>query len=243
MRIVVVADIHSNLEAFQAALDHAREGGGIDSVWSLGDLVGYGPDPSDCIALLRSHPHRATIGNHDLAATGAIGVEDFNPFAAEAARWTAGVLAEEERAWLGGLPEVIVDGDFTLVHGSLRDPVWEYLVSPAAAEANFALQTTPLSLVGHSHLPLCFREDGPWIDIESLQDGQSIDLRERRLIINPGGVGQPRDGDPRAAYAVIDTETGRFEHHRVAYDIAATQRKMKVAGLPAYLIDRLAQGR
>jgi predicted phosphodiesterase len=243
VRVAVVADIHANLEAFRSVLEDARTGGPIDAVWSLGDLVGYGPEPSACIALLRSYPHWTVAGNHDLAATGAIGIDDFNPFAAEAARWTASTLSEVEKLWLRGLPEVLVQDDFTLVHGSLRDPVWEYLVSPAAAEAHFALQTTPFSLVGHSHIPLCFKENGAWVDAEALQDGETVELGGNRLILNPGGVGQPRDGDSRASYATLDTEARRWQLHRVAYNIAATQRKMLAVGLPEYLIERLARGR
>jgi predicted phosphodiesterase len=243
VRVVVVADIHANLEAFQSVLEDALGDGPIDAVWSLGDLVGYGPEPSACIRLLRSHPQVAVAGNHDLAATGAIGIDDFNPFAAEAARWTANALSEEEKTWLRGLPEVLVQEDFTLVHGSLRDPVWEYLVSPAAAEAHLALQRTPFSLVGHSHIPLCFKENGRWIDAQALQDGATVDFGDSRLVLNPGSVGQPRDGDLRASYAILDTEARRWQLHRFPYNIAATQRKMMAAGLPEYLIERLARGR
>ena len=132
MRIAVVADVHSNLEAFEAVLQDAHERGGFDAVWSLGDIVGYGPDPGACIRLLQSLPHVAIAGNHDYAATGAIGTEDFNPVAAEAVRWTAAQLTLEEQIWLAALSAVQIEGEFTLAHGSLTDPVWDYLMSSDA---------------------------------------------------------------------------------------------------------------
>jgi predicted phosphodiesterase len=150
MRIAVVADVHANLEAFQAVLAHA---GDVDEVWSLGDIVGYGPDPSACISLLHTYPHIAIAGNHDYAATGVIGTEDFNPYAAEAARWTATQLSLEDQLWLSNLSAVHAEGEYTLAHGSLNDPIWEYLISPDRARAHLEHQATPYCFVGHSHLP------------------------------------------------------------------------------------------
>jgi len=244
VRIVILADIHSNIEAFQAVLRHAGAGGPIDRLWCLGDVVGYGPDPMACIDLLRSHPHHMVMGNHDAAACGRMDTSEFNPSAARAAAWTGQQLTDEGKAYLQALPETVKDGDFTLVHGTLRWPIWEYLLSAEQAGEQFSLQETPYSLVGHSHVPFVAEErPGQPPALEYLADGQTVELGGGRLILNPGGVGQPRDGDPRAAYALYDTEADAITLHRLEYDIAETQRKMKAAGLPSYLIERLSVGR
>ncbi len=241
MRVAIVSDIHSNLSALSAVLDHA---GAIDAIWCLGDIVGYGPRPNECIALLRKYQGWAVAGNHDLAASGGMGVEEFNDAAAEAARWTAEQLSEESGAYLRGLPPVVIEGDFTLVHGSLRWPEWEYLLSSEQAQAQFELQSTPYSLVGHSHLPFVSREQAgvPPVLVPA-SDGARVDLTSERLIINPGSVGQPRDSDPRAGYALYDSLAGAVTHHRVEYDIVATQEAMRLVKLPSWLIDRLGYGR
>ena len=236
MRILVVADVHANLAALQAVLAEAGE---FETLWSLGDVVGYGAEPGACIELLRRYPLVAVAGNHDLAAIGAIGLEEFNPFAAEAARWTATQLSAEEKAWLRELPQVAAEGQFTLVHGSLMDPAWGYLFAASDAEEHLRRQPTPFGLVGHTHVPAVFFES----EEAYLHGGASLALAERRFVANPGGVGQPRDGDPRAAYAVLDTEARRIEFRRAAYDIETTQAKIRAAGLPAYLAERLARGR
>ncbi len=236
MRALVVADVHANLAAFEAVLEHA---GRFDLLWSLGDVVGYGPDPGACIALLRRLPNLAISGNHDLAAIGAIGLEEFNPFAAEAARWTAGQLTAAERAWLSGLPQIVVEGEFTLVHGSLRDPAWDYLLAEEEADEHLRRQVTPYCLVGHTHFAAVFFEGRK----ERLDDGARLALDGTLLVANPGSVGQPRDGDPRAAYAIVDTAAQQVEFRRAPYNVAATQAKMRAAGLPPYLTQRLARGR
>jgi predicted phosphodiesterase len=241
MRIAIVSDIHSNLAAFEAVLLHAEAGGRVDALWCLGDTVGYGPFPNECIAQLRRYEHRAVAGNHDLAACGRMGVEDFNDAAARAAQWTAGQLSEASRSYLEELPMVQTEGDFMLVHGSLRWPEWEYLLSAEQAQAQFDLQKTPFSIVGHSHLPFVF-EDGD-SRMHSMNDGARVELGERRLILNPGGAGQPRDGDPRASYALYDSEASCVTYHRVGYDIASTQRAMEREGLPSWLSERLSHGR
>lgn len=236
MRILVVADVHSNLEAFQAVIAAA---GAFDSVWCLGDIVGYGPDPSACIGLLQSYPHLAVAGNHDIAAAAGAGLEEFNPYAAAAARWTSARLTPEEKVWLLGLPQVTEQGEFTLVHGSLRAPLWDYIFAAPEAAAQLAAQRTAYSLVGHTHVPMLFTAGGT----ARPSDGVAVPLGGERFVANPGSVGQPRDGDARAAYAVIDTQAGQLTFHRVAYDYALTQAKMKTAGLPVFLAERLAQGR
>ena len=247
MRIAIVADIHSNLEAFEAVLAHAAARGPIDRVWCLGDVVGYAADPAACIALLRRYPHTAVAGNHDLAAVGELGTADFNVIAARAAAWTVDQLSKEDREYLSLLPFVVVEGDFTLVHGSLRSPEWEYLLSSRAAAEHLALQETPYGLVGHSHVPFAAFERESAIGgppaITPLEDGGVVKLGDVRLVANPGGVGQPRDGDRRASYAVYDSDARTITLHRVEYDIEKAQRKILEAGLPIYLAERLALGR
>ena len=246
MRIAIVADIHANLAAFEAVLRHAEADGRIDALWCLGDTVGYGPHPNECLALLGRYEHRAVAGNHDLAACGRMGTEEFNGAAAAAAKWTAEQLQESSRSYVQGLPMVVSEGDFTLVHGSLRWPEWEYLLSSEEAQAHLELQRTPYGLVGHSHLPfVCLEEEGSRSAGApvSAVDGQAVELGSQRLILNPGGVGQPRDGDPRAAYALYDSDAGVVTFFRVEYDIAATQWAMEAAGLPARLSERLSYGR
>ncbi len=244
MRALIVSDVHSNLEAFSGVIEGAGTHGGFDEVWSLGDLVGYGPDPSAVIDLLSGFTHRAVTGNHDLASVGLLGLEAFNPYAEAANRWTSSVLSADEREYLRGLPLRIPVGEFTLVHGSPRDPVWEYVVSIWSATENFDHFDTLRCLVGHSHLPfICRLDQRKRAVFIAPQYGVPHYLGEERLIINPGSVGQPRDGDPRAAYAIYDSEQETVTHYRVRYDIAATQEKMRAHGLPEYLVDRLEYGR
>lgn len=245
--------MHANLVALEAVLQDAQAQGPIDQLWHLGDIVGYGPQPRECIARLRSLGALMVAGNHDRVATGAMGAEEFNPDAAAAALWTRRQLTPEERAFLDSLPEVVdlpAQGErpaFTLVHGTLREPIWEYLYSHEAARAHLARQRLPVGLVGHTHVPLLVvegQEFAQGCELYYLEDGDRVRLTgERRLVVNPGGVGQPRDGDPRASYAVYDSAEGLITIHRVEYDIRATQRLMEEAGLPRWLRERLSVGR
>ena len=246
MRALIVSDIHSNLTALEAVMADARKRGGFDVIWCLGDSVGYGPEPGECLALLQTFPLVAVAGNHDRAALNARDSADFNNSAAISAIWTAGQLSADDRAFLSGLPQVTTAGDFTLVHGSLRAPLREYLLNEEAASATFGLMATSFCLVGHSHLPFLCQEnrDGP--KFVSFSEDEAFALDERRWIGNPGSVGQPRDYDPRPSYALYCREgpegPGTLERHRVEYDRAATQEKMRQAGLPRNLIDRLDHG-
>jgi diadenosine tetraphosphatase ApaH/serine/threonine PP2A family protein phosphatase len=244
VRIAVVSDIHANLAALEAVLADAGE---VDAVWNMGDCVGYGPQPSECIARLRECGALWVAGNHERAATGAISTDEFNPSAAAAALWTRDRLDGAEQAFLDALPETLVEGDFTLVHGTLRWPIWEYLDDYDSALAHLALQKTRVSLVGHTHVPAIVVEDPEsrrGCEMRRLRDGEVVDLNAGpRLVLNPGSVGQPRDGDRRAAYAILDTDVGAFTLNRVTYDIAATQRLMVEARLPVWLIERLEIGR
>lgn len=245
MRIAVVTDVHANLAALEAVLRHAEQQQALDEVWSMGDLVGYGPQPTECLALLRRYSLSTVIGNHDLAAVGGMDTTAFNPEAAAANAWTADALTEGDSAFLRDLPEVLVRDSITLVHGSLRMPVWEYIFGPEPAIEHLKLQQTPYSFIGHTHLPMVFEEapDRRLPIIWPLSDGDVLELGGRRLIINPGGLGQPRDGDPRTAYAIYDTDERTVSLFRIPYDIEATQRAMTAAGLPERLIRRLSFGR
>ena len=242
MRTLIVSDIHSNLEALDAVVAEARCRGGFESVWCLGDMVGYGPDPSACLGRLRELELVAVAGNHDYAAAGVIDAADFNGAAYQAIRWTSENLNEEEKRFLRELPLVVQHPPFTLVHGSLRDPIVEYLLHPTQAIATFNLMATRYCAVGHSHYPFVCRENGGIPLFLPPSEGEAVPLDEGRCIINPGSVGQPRDRDPRASCAVYDSDSSTVEHYRVEYDIATTQEKMRIAGLPQYLIDRLDHG-
>jgi diadenosine tetraphosphatase ApaH/serine/threonine PP2A family protein phosphatase len=245
MRALVVSDIHSNLEALQTVLGDSEAHGGFDTLWCLGDMVGYGPDPNECIDLIRSHPHVAIAGNHDLAALSAVGLEVFNANAAEAARWTGRQLSQEQRDYLAALPQRLESEGVTLVHGSPLDTTWGYFLPAYMGQQelrqSFDEIETPWCLVGHSHIPFVCRESD--LSFLTPTEGQPVRVDQERLVLNPGSVGQPRDGDPRAAYGLYDAEAATFVHLRVAYDIGAVQAKMQRAGLPAALAERLSRGR
>lgn len=247
MIVILLADSHGNLAALDAVLADAARRAAIDQVWCLGDIVGYGPQPRECVARMRALATRCVAGNHDLAAAGELGTDEFNPAAARAAEWTAAQLDEEARSYISSLPLVDAaddDAAFTLVHGSLREPVWEYLLSPEQAQAQFDAMTTCYSAVGHSHVPfVASKRPAAPPHLRRLVDGDLIEIADGPHIINPGGCGQPRDGDPRAPYLLLDTAARTLQFHRVDYEIARTQRLMREAGLPRPLIERLSEGR
>jgi predicted phosphodiesterase len=242
MRYAILADIHANLAAFKAVLEDIKGKGGVDEFWCLGDIVGYGPDPSACIELLRKHNPVCVAGNHDLGAIGRLDLSYFNPAAATACRWTASKLGPSDIQYLESLPLTVAKGDFFLVHGSPAEPVLEYVVSTGIAAKNFSFFDTPYCLVGHTHAPLAFKQLG--VDCSSIVLSPNIGLvlGAHRVIVNPGGVGQPRDGDPRASYAVYESEGSVLRLYRVPYDIDSTQDKMIQAGLPMSLVSRLETG-
>jgi predicted phosphodiesterase len=244
MRYLIVSDIHANLAAFEAVLSSV-DLDTIDKVWCLGDVVGYGPCPNECISRLRSLSENLCVaGNHDWAAISRISIAEFNPSAQVACRWTSEELVAENSAYLGGLPTRVVEADCTLVHGSPREPIWEYIIYPSTAQLNFQFFDTRLCFVGHTHAPAIFREEtsSRKFEISIPVPGAAISLDQDRLIINPGSVGQPRDGDPRAAYMILDPESSTIEYQRVAYDISSTQQLMVDQGLPESLINRLDFG-
>lgn len=240
MRFAVLSDIHSNL----AALDAVRADlPAVDEVWVLGDIVGYGPQPNEVIAVLQELGARSVLGNHDGAAIGTVDARDFNPDAAQAIAWTAGQLDDNARAYLATLPEVRVDGPLTAVHGSPRDPVWEYIVSASVARANLADFATPICLFGHTHVPVVFRETDGDVEVAAAVPGVPTLLEGHRALVNPGSVGQPRDGNPQSSYLVLDADARSVDFRRVAYDVETTQRRMRDLELPARLVERLSYGR
>ncbi len=243
MRYAIIADIHANLAAFTSVLDDIQQRGGVEEVWCLGDVVGYGPEPHSCIELLCQYNHVCVAGNHDWAAIGRLDTSDFNPAAAAACHWTASQLSPEDIKYLENLPLAAQQDDFTLVHGSPREPIWEYMLSTSCAQANLAYFQSPFCLVGHSHVPLIFecRETGD-CSLTEFPEATTLRLGKNRLIINPGGVGQPRDGDPRASYAIYDSEARSISHYRIPYDIGVTQAKMMEHRLPLRLVRRLSYG-
>jgi predicted phosphodiesterase len=241
MRILLISDIHANLVALDTVLAQAAP---FDRIWCLGDVVGYGPEPNDCINRLRSFDLLCLAGNHDWAALGKLDLEEFNPDARRAAIWTQEQLTVESLEWLGALPERVPTqaAQFTLVHGSPRYPIWEYVLTPVVARTNFDFFDTPICLMGHTHVPVVYRDQGWTATAEQLVETEPLDLSQDRMMINPGSVGQPRDGDSRAAYALLDLDALTLTHYRVQYDIAATQARMEQLNLPPRLITRLSYG-
>ena len=242
MRALILSDIHSNLKALSRVVVDASDRGGFDVIWCLGDVVGYGPDPRDCVQLIRHYDFLGVAGNHDFAAVGKRGYDDFNYAAKAAIRWTTRQLSDEETDFLANLPPVVNAEPFTMVHGSLRGPVDEYLLDPDAALATLKLLQTPYCLVGHSHMPFICRENQGSPVFSQFTEDEVFSLGQERLIINPGCVGQPRDGDPRPSYAIYDSSAQTIQRHRVTYSIETTQEKMRKVNLPEYLIERLTRG-
>ncbi len=243
MRYAIVADIHANLAAFMAVLVDIERRGEVEEMWCLGDVVGYGPDPHECVELLRQANHICVVGNHDLAAVGRIDTSEFNPDAVAACEWTARQLTPRDVDYIKGLPLVIDKDDFTLVHGSPREPIWEYVLSISGAKENFAYFKSKFCLLAHTHVPLVFSYGGTGsCSFSQFSTNEELVLGNDRLIINPGAVGQPRDGDPRASYAIYDSETNQIKLYRVTYDVATTQARMVEQKLPMRLVARLSHG-
>lgn len=243
MRIAVISDVHANLYALEAVLGEIDRDP-RDEIWCLGDTVGYGPHPNECCELVRERCSRALVGNHDLVVIGSsdVGVEEFNEEAAHAALWTRARLSSEARAFLSSLePRAEPDG-FELFHGSPRDPVWDYVLSDDAVVEAFALTHAPVVMVGHSHIAIAAILADGTIEGGTVPADFSAALGAGRWLLNPGSVGQPRDGDPRAAWLRIDTESGEARFRRIAYPVAQTQAEIRERGLPDALAERLAHG-
>ncbi len=243
MRILVVSDIHANLAALDAVIQDA---GHFDRIWCLGDVIGYGPEPNECIKLLRAFDLVCLAGNHDLAVVDKLSLGEFSPDARDAIYWTRDRLTATNADWLEALPSMIVVAEhgITLAHGSARDPIWEYVATPELAGASLDSIDTPIGLNGHTHVQIIYRQPTYGLGIVKEQPTVNlpISLTLDRLLINPGSVGQPRDDDVRAAYALIDLEAMTVTLQRVQYDISTTQKLMKQARLPDRLIRRLRFG-
>jgi diadenosine tetraphosphatase ApaH/serine/threonine PP2A family protein phosphatase len=242
MRILVISDIHANYTALEAVLADAGE---VDETWCLGDIVGYGPDPNACVERIRALPNlTCLLGNHDVAVIGKMPFEAFNGDARRSLTWQERALSKDSLYFLQTLPETVqIRGDVSLVHGSPRDPVWEYIINTLSARLNFAAFETRWCFVGHSHVQSIFWQDprNGRVSLEIPRPGERIALHSR-AILNPGSVGQPRDRDPRAAYAIYDPDSQTWEPHRVEYDIAAVQARIRDANLPEKHALRLEEG-
>src|SRR4051794_35193655 len=241
MHVAVISDIHGNRQAFEAVLD-AVDAADVDQIWCLGDLVGYGAEPDLCVELALARCDVVLAGNHDLAVTGALSLEEFSPGAAAAARWTRETIAERNLDALRPLPPENLGHEVGLFHASPRDPIWEYVLSTLQAELCLEAQEHRVCLVGHSHVALAFVRRGDGVAGTACPEGSRADLRESNWIINPGSVGQPRDADPRAAWMLLDLENWTASWRRVEYDITGAQAAIHAAGLPQALADRLGYG-
>lgn len=242
MRVAIVSDVHGNRQAFEAVLDEITDSE-CRELWCLGDLVGYGADPDACVALARENAAICLAGNHDLGVTGAIALEQFSRGAALAATWTRETITPETRAFLETLEPERLDEAVGLYHASPRDPVWEYVLSPLQAELCLDAQQHRIALIGHSHVALSFsRYTGAPATGETRDADHELDLQGGEWLINPGSVGQPRDGDPRAAWLELDLDGWRAVYRRVDYDIAGAAAAIRAARLPDSLAERLMYG-
>ncbi len=242
MLIALLSDVHGNRPAFEAVLDDVDSEGAAE-IWCLGDLVGYGAQPDDCVALARERCNMSLAGNHDLVVTGEIPISDFSPDAAAAARWTQETIAEDTMAYLKGLRPADAAREPALYHGSPRDHVWEYVLSGWQAEECMDLMDARVAAVGHSHVALWFhQEDDGTMSGDKAPGELERDLSSGKWLVNPGGVGQPRDGDPRAAWLLLDTDTWKATWRRVEYPIDEAASAIEEAGLPRVLAERLYSG-
>ena len=242
MRVAIATDIHGNRHAFEAVID-AAERDGAEELWCLGDLVGYGGDPDASVELARRHCSVCLAGNHDLAVVDVLSLEEFSRGAALAATWTRDVIQPETREFLLALkPEGTAQG-VGLFHASPRDPIWEYVLSGLTAELCFDVTDFRVSLIGHSHVALSFdRQEGTPASGTTRKEGTELDISKGQWLINPGSTGQPRDGDPRAAWLLLDTDAWTAKYMRAEYDIAGAQAAIRAANLPDSLAERLAHG-
>ncbi|MFU8827507.1 MAG: metallophosphoesterase family protein [Brevefilum sp.] len=242
MRTLIISDVHANLTALNAVLEDA---GTFERVWCLGDIVGYGPDPNECVEQIAGLPGLHCVkGNHDAAFLGEISAQGFNLDARNSLRWLESEIRHDNKAWLEGLGERLTLDGVTMVHGSPRKPVWEYVIDLWVARENMAQFETKICLVGHTHLPAMFQMQGEALlstRYHSLKEDELFCI-DRKTILNPGSVGQPRDRDPRAAYMIFDDGEDCWTFHRVAYDVKAVQERIRSAGLPNVHADRLAEG-
>jgi diadenosine tetraphosphatase ApaH/serine/threonine PP2A family protein phosphatase len=246
LRVAVFSDVHSNLPALEAVLA-AIEEAGTEHLWCLGDVVGYGAQPDACTALVRERSDACLVGNHDLAVLGEIDTSSFSDTAAVAVEWTREQASEETMDFLRGMEPAASKAGVGMFHASPRDPIWEYVLSVEQAEGGLDVQEERVGLIGHSHIALYFtRPDVPKagpVHGSQAGEGALLNLSGGEWLVNPGSVGQPRDGDPRAAWLELDTDQWTARFHRVEYDIAAAAEAIVAAGLPTHLAERLELGR
>ncbi|HYZ81467.1 MAG TPA: metallophosphoesterase family protein, partial [Solirubrobacteraceae bacterium] len=237
-----LSDVHANLPAFRAVLEDV-EAAAVDETWCLGDLVGYGAQPDECVALARESCDVCLVGNHDLVVLGKLDMDTFSQNAAVAARWTQENIGQEALDFMAGLEPADTEHALGLFHASPRDPVWEYVLSTLQADACMDEMEARVGAIGHSHVALCFyRPDDAPVKGAQTPGGTELDISEGRWLINPGGVGQPRDGDPRAAWMLLDLESWSAEWRRVEYPIEEAAQAIRRAGLPQPLANRLYRG-
>ena len=242
MKVAVISDIHGNRQAFEATLEAVAASDAAE-LWCLGDLVGYGADPDACVELAREHAAVCLAGNHDLAVTGEIPLDEFSRGASLAVQWTQEVIAPDNLAFLASLSPTGAEGPVGLYHASPRDPVWEYVLSTLLAELCLDEQRHRLCLIGHSHVALSFgRREGELTTGEPRRGGAQLDLGAGEWLLNPGSVGQPRDGDPRAAWLLLDLDEPSVSFERTDYDIAGAAAAIRAARLPDSLAERLEYG-
>jgi predicted phosphodiesterase len=240
--VALVSDVHGNRHALEAVLEDVAEHE-CEELWCLGDLVGYGAEPDACVALIRETAAVCLSGNHDLAVTGAIGIEQFSEAARKAAEWTQTTISEESLEFLRGLEPSSEDEAIGLYHASPRDPVWEYVLSPLQAELCFDVVPLRVSAIGHTHVALAFsRLEGETATGETRHDGDQLDVSSGYWLLNPGSVGQPRDGDPRAAWVELDLDAWTATFRRTEYDIEGAAWEIRAARLPDAPADRLSHG-
>lgn len=237
----IIADIHSNLEALEAVLSQLRQ---VDRIVCLGDIVGYGPDPNECIEIMQKEKIPSVAGNHDKAAIGEFNTQSFNENAKKAIDWTSGQLTASSLQYLAALPQYLATDGLEAVHGSLRDPLDEYVTNIDEAALSIELMKKNVCFAGHTHVPLYVgKKAGGGYDGRRLSKDDIVNLNNySKSFINPGSVGQPRDNDPRASYGLFDSEKNEFTLLRTEYNIAAVQEKMRIVGLPQFLIGRLVYG-
>ncbi len=242
MKVAITSDIHANRHAFEAVLE-AIAASEAQEMWCLGDLVGYGADPDACVELARAHCAVCLAGNHDLAVTGALPLDEFSRGASIAAQWTREVMEQQNIEFLGGLSTSCQDEPVGLYHASPRDPVWEYVLSSLLAELCLDVQQQRVCLIGHSHVALSFcRIGGEFAQGEPRRAGTQLDIAAGEWLLNPGSVGQPRDGDARAAWLLLDLEQWQASFMRTEYDVAGAAAAIRAARLPDSLAERLGYG-
>ncbi|HAW50573.1 TPA: metallophosphoesterase [bacterium] len=239
MKYGIISDIHGNLEALISVLPFISK---VDKIVVLGDIVGYGPCPNECCDEVKKLNAIVIAGNHDLASIGAKDISWFNPYAKEAIEWTANTLTAKNKEYLANIPKVVQINNLLFAHGSLRDYTDEYIFNEITASLSFSLLGEKILFVGHTHVPATFFLENNIVVRRVLKEDEKI-LIDKKAIVNPGSIGQPRDYNPKASFGIFDTSNNEFFLFRIRYNVKRIQRLMMNEGLPKYLIERLEAGR